>query len=297
MIMPTHIVAAAGVVENDKEEILLVKTYQGGEGIKVVLNKRQIINFLILTFLLTFSLRGIIIIANQFGFFKFGTPFGMLLFVIGSMSPAIVSFVCLKKSGLISSFKEFIKTAFDIRQKPVHYLLVLAFLAIEYIFSALFLGKKSDAAWYMVFLLFVPCIADGGLEELGWRYVLQPTLEKKFTFFVATSITAFIWALWHVPQFFIEGSGQSNMSSFGVFLIMVFGASFMLATIYHISKSIWLCIMCHASFNALSFYWPIVQDFSLTLATTVCLIVISVILVYLYDRTRENEDNKESYTT
>jgi 8-oxo-dGTP diphosphatase len=30
MIMPTHIVAAAGVVENDKEEILLVKTYHGG---------------------------------------------------------------------------------------------------------------------------------------------------------------------------------------------------------------------------------------------------------------------------
>lgn len=28
--MPTHIVAAAGVVENDKGEILLVKTYHGG---------------------------------------------------------------------------------------------------------------------------------------------------------------------------------------------------------------------------------------------------------------------------
>lgn len=30
MIMPTHIVAVAGVVENDKEEVLLVKTYHGG---------------------------------------------------------------------------------------------------------------------------------------------------------------------------------------------------------------------------------------------------------------------------
>lgn len=30
MIMPTHIVAAAGVVENKKGEILLVKTYHGG---------------------------------------------------------------------------------------------------------------------------------------------------------------------------------------------------------------------------------------------------------------------------
>lgn len=30
MIMPTHIVAAAGVVENEKGEILLVKTYHAG---------------------------------------------------------------------------------------------------------------------------------------------------------------------------------------------------------------------------------------------------------------------------
>lgn len=30
MIMPTHIVAAAGVVENDQEEILLVKVHHGG---------------------------------------------------------------------------------------------------------------------------------------------------------------------------------------------------------------------------------------------------------------------------
>ncbi|MEG0772831.1 NUDIX hydrolase [Clostridium sp.] len=30
MIMPTHIVAAAGVVENEQGEILLVKTYHGG---------------------------------------------------------------------------------------------------------------------------------------------------------------------------------------------------------------------------------------------------------------------------
>jgi ADP-ribose pyrophosphatase YjhB (NUDIX family) len=30
MIMPTHIVAAGGVVENEKGEILLVKTYNGG---------------------------------------------------------------------------------------------------------------------------------------------------------------------------------------------------------------------------------------------------------------------------
>lgn len=254
----------------------------------MILNRRQTICFLMLTFLLIIFSNGIILIANQFGFLVFGTPFGMLLYVIGSMSPAISSFVCLKRMGLISNLKEFAQTVFNIKQKPIYYVLVIVFLVVEYSFPAVFLGKNSGATWYVAFLMFVPCIADGGLEELGWRYILQPTLENKFSFFVATLITALIWAVWHVPQFFIEGSGQDNMASFGVFLIMILGVSFMLATIYHISKSIWLCIMCHASFNALSFYWPMAQDFSLTLETTVCLIVLSVIIVFLYDRARES---------
>ncbi|WP_442905418.1 CPBP family intramembrane glutamic endopeptidase [Kineothrix sp. MB12-C1] len=50
-------------------------------------------------------------------------------------------------------------------------------------------------------------IMDGGMEEIGWRYLLQPTLEKQFSYFIATVITAFIWWAWHLPMFFIPGSG------------------------------------------------------------------------------------------
>lgn len=257
----------------------------------MVLNKRQITSFLVLTFIFTFSLRGILIIANQFDIFKFGTPFGMLLFELGTISPAIASFVCLRKSGLVSGLKEFAQTSFAIKQKPIHYALVLIFLIAQYIFPSLLLEINSDVAWYMGFLMFIPCIVDGGLEELGWRYLLQPTLEKRVPFFIATSITASIWAIWHLPQFFIEGSGQSTMT-FGLFTIMVFGTSFALAAIYHISQSVWLCIMFHSLLNALCFYWPVAQDLTVTLITTVCSITLSVVLVSRYDRKRGNNTEK-----
>ncbi len=262
----------------------------------MVLNKRQLIGFLILTFSLTFFFIGIIVIANRFGYLAFDTPFGMLLYIIGTLSPTIASFACLKKSGLISSLKEFIKTAFAIRQKTIHYVLVLIFIAVEYFFPAFLLKTNSDVTWYMVFLMFIPCIADGGLEELGWRYVLQPTLEKRLSFFIASSITAFIWALWHLPYFFVSGTGQSEMP-IGLFIIMTFGVSFALAAIYHISKSVWLCIMFHALFNALSFYWPIAQEFSVTLISSICLIMLSVVLVFLYDKERGKQDYHVSSST
>lgn len=43
----------------------------------------------------------------------------------------------------------------------------------------------------MIPMMFV----GGGLEEAGWRYILQPELEKKYSFTVSTIIVSIIWWL------------------------------------------------------------------------------------------------------
>ena len=50
----------------------------------------------------------------------------------------------------------------------------------------------------------------GGNEEVGWRMILQPELEKKFNFHIATIFTAIIWWLWHLPIFFIKGTANAD---------------------------------------------------------------------------------------
>lgn len=251
----------------------------------MVVNKRQITNFLVATFSLTYLLLFIMIIANNFNVLGFDTPLGMLLYILSTLSPTIMSFFILKKSGLVSGLKEFAKTAFAIKQKPLYYGLVFSLLFLQYIFPALMLKARSDVAWYMGLLMIIPCILDGGLEELGWRYILHPTLEKRFSFFVASSITATIWILWHIPFFFVAGTGQSEMN-FIFFSIMVFGFSFAISAIYHVTKSVWLCILCHAIFNAFSFYWPMAQEFTTTLISTTCSVIISTAIVFLTDSKR-----------
>jgi membrane protease YdiL (CAAX protease family) len=121
---------------------------------------------------------------------------------------------------------------------------------------------------------------------------LQPALEKQFPFGIATSLTACIWAVWHLPLFFIAGTAQSNLN-FGLFSILVFGMSFALAAIYYTSKSIWLCILFHSMINALSSSWIIEDNIGIKACTALSMIVLSFAVIIYHKKRRiihtENE--------
>ncbi len=244
----------------------------------MVIDKRTLICFLMFTFLFTYLSWGAIIAANQFGLLGFDTPFGTILYICGTWAPTIFSYVYLKKNGAINTIKDFIKISFSFKGKPIHYLLVLAFLAILYTPSIILCESNTNTAWYLWIPVFPLMIMDGGMEELGWRYLLQPTLEKRFPFFIATMITAIIWWTWHLPMFFIAGSGQSEMS-FILFSLFIFGQSFSLAAIFKMSKNVWLCIMYHALVNTLVIYWPVAKNPAATLISLVCTLALAVTIV------------------
>jgi membrane protease YdiL (CAAX protease family) len=158
-------------------------------------------------------------------------------------------------------------------------------------------GVSIGSELYVSFFSIPVIIFYGGLEELGWRYILQPSLEKQFPFGIATSLTACIWAVWHLPLFFIKGTVNSNLN-FGLFTIMVFGMSFALATIYYTSKSIWLCILFHSIVNALSSSWIIKESMIIKTCTTILIIVFSIVIVTYHKKKKykyiENEYNLHS---
>lgn len=242
------------------------------------MDKRITINYLILTFLVTYILWGFIAFACKVGYFQFGTPISMILFAIGGNSPPIAAYFILKKAGKISSVKSFAKEAFAIKCKPKYYAIIIGFLIIYFGVPAL-MGVISKGSDLYLSLLSIPIIIFfGGLEELGWRYILQPYLEKEFSFGIATLFTAFIWAVWHLPLFFIKGTVNSSLN-FGLFTIMIFGMSFALAAIYYTSKSIWLCILFHTMINALSGSWIIEDNILIKTSTAIIMITFSFIMV------------------
>ena len=143
-------------------------------------------------------------------------------------------------------------------------------------------GYEKAAPIYMIILMLPIMLIGGGLEEAGWRYITFPELDKKFGFSIAAFVTGIIWALWHLPLFFIPGVHQYGKSFLG-FTITVMGLSFALATIRKVTGSIWLCVLFHMIVNAVpeSIRYDIYGSYMASTITTIVLIIVSLILVHI----------------
>lgn len=240
--------------------------------------KTLLIKFIIWIFFFTYIFWGAIVIAERLNIFDYNSPIGMLLYICGTWSPTILAYFYLKKIKSISTIKDFIKIVFSFKAKIFNYLIIFIFLAALYIPICIFYNTNTDVNWYIWILVFPMMIIDGGMEEISWRYILQPTFEKKFPFIISTIFTSIIWAIWHLPMFFISGSGQSQMS-FILFVAFIFSQSLALATIFKISKNVWLCIMYHALVNTLAIYWSVAQDTKSTFISLIMIVIISIAVI------------------
>jgi membrane protease YdiL (CAAX protease family) len=64
-------------------------------------------------------------------------------------------------------------------------------------------------------------------------------------------LAGLIWSLWHLPLFFLPGVGQYG-TNFPVFATGLVGGALILAWLYGRTESILLCILFHASWNAVA---------------------------------------------
>lgn len=147
------------------------------------------------------------------------------------------------------NLKKIVKDFFNIHTSYKHYLLAFLLVILDFSFL-LFGGKIKQFIWFFPFLMFLKFILYGGLEEIGWRYVFQPILQEKLQYFQATILTFFIWSIWHLLFFYIDGSlvGLQIVP----FLFGLLTNSFMLSALYLKTGNLWICVMTHSIINVLS---------------------------------------------
>jgi len=108
-------------------------------------------------------------------------------------------------------------------------------------------------SWYFAFSAvpwFIAGVIGGGMEEPGWRGFLQPALEEKLPFTMSSLCVAIIWAIWHIPSWFVQSIGQSDVNFFS-FTLSCIGLSFVMATLYMLTKCVFTCVLFHSWSNAL----------------------------------------------
>lgn len=178
----------------------------------------------------------------------YGTPIGLFTLMLGGLSSAIWGgYVSIRYHH--SSFKQLVRDFFQVKQAPLNYLLVLIFIRLDFL-PLVLSGKMIIPTWYLPMILFVKALVFGGIEEIGWRYFFQPTLQEKLTYIVSTLCTFVAWSLWHLLYFYIDGS--LAMVNLLPFLLGLLSNCFILSAIYTKTRSLWLCVMTHALINALS---------------------------------------------
>jgi membrane protease YdiL (CAAX protease family) len=86
-------------------------------------------------------------------------------------------------------------------------------------------------------------------EEIGWRGFALPKLAKRIGLAWASLVIGIVWALWHLPLFFLAGSGSTGQS-FPLYLLHVTALSVAMAWLYWRSAgSLLLVMLMHASVN------------------------------------------------
>ncbi|MDD6394584.1 MAG: type II CAAX endopeptidase family protein [Firmicutes bacterium] len=173
---------------------------------------------------------------------------GIAAIAMGGLSSAlwgIIVSVKYKRVTLKAIFTDF----FNFKKSYVGYAFVLLFLILDFCY-VLFGGSFQITVWYMPVILFFRAIVFGGIEEIGWRYTLQPVLQEKINYVCSTLITFVSWGAWHFLYFYVEGSlYQVDLFPF---LLGLLTNCFILSVLYMKTKSLWICVMTHALINVFS---------------------------------------------
>jgi len=264
----------------------------------VKLEKRSLLPiglFLLYTFSITWFCWSIIIIGNRyFNTLWYAEPLFWIPYTIGGLGPAISSYLIhrqFNKDFSKASFVEFIfGNKIDIKVWLIFGLYTVWRLLMIWI--GFEVSKSITIRLILSMMINLPfTIIFGGLEELGWRGILQPRLEKMFGYLPSILTVGVIWSVWHLPLWLIKGTVQ-NEFPFGVYLFsgIILTSSF--TTLYKYTNNIFICVLSHAWFNVciglalyvgnngalqLSLNWKVIVFFAVEL-------IASVILGMLYNR-------------
>jgi uncharacterized protein len=180
----------------------------------------------------------------------------MALYAMGGLAPTIGALAAVLATRRQSPFCEFRSRLFRWRVGALWYAVAIGIPLTAALIAAGAARLLSAAGgplflrpWYAFFPLLVFMIAGGGLEELGWRGVAQPELERHLGRELAAVIVGIAWSAWHLPLFFLPGTTQYR-TSFLPFSVQVLGAAMILAWLCGHTRSILLCILFHAALNA-----------------------------------------------
>lgn len=216
---------------------------------------KRISVFLAFTFGLMYLSHGLIAFLLETTSLAWGSfPFNTLM-IIGGGAPAFAALYM-------------VWTMYDKREKRVYWERTYLYQApwfwwVVTLLSPLLIGLIANLIYYggwwnpdvqtgqiIAFpLTLVTMIVFGGMEELGWRGILQDTLSKHVSLPIIGVVIGLLWGLWHGPLFLIDEFAHYHFD-FSTYLLSTIAYSLLLTLVVYKTNSILLAILLHAGMNA-----------------------------------------------
>lgn len=217
---------------------------------------------------------------------------GLLMF-LGLCGPPAAALVMFRKSKSPALWRDFQDRLVSLRRidprtLPLILFLMPAVICTAIAISLLFGGSAGQFAIllgpsFVTLPGFIGLFAAPALEEAGWRGYGMDSLRSRSTLFSASLWFALLWAVWHVPLFFISGSYHNSLLSGGMetanFFASVVAMAFLITWLYERNnRSIIACFLFHLSANV-SFSFIAAEQFTKGIVTVLLLLIAGVIVV------------------
>ena len=224
------------------------------------------IRFFIITFLWSWLSIGIAIIIAHLNpdFLIMKSGIGLLLMIIGACGPAIGAIISIYTIRGKNQLKIFIKSFFSLKfgwKTWITIFLVLGGASFIAWILPEFSGKDRiqtnlPSVYIFPIYLLLMIFLGGGQEEIGWRGYIMPYLEKKFGLVIGGFILGIVWAIWHLPLWFVPGSPQIYLNFFA-FILGAIGYSYFFSWVIKASGNrLFSGLVVHGAGNAFYALFP-----------------------------------------
>ena len=182
--------------------------------------------------------------------------------IVAALGPLIAAVIVTFRLGGKKGIRDFFSRAYRWRFNPIWYVIALlvpfTVFAMRFLLAIYIGGAAAPTIWFsldsaaIAFLIFT-LVMNGIGEETGWRGFALPQLQQRFGSLAASIILGVIWALWHLPLFFIPGSYQYGESLFEYILWAVSLTIIMAMLCNKAEGSVLVAIILHEAQNFIAF--------------------------------------------
>ncbi len=238
----------------------------------------MLLPFFSLSFLITWGVTGLYILAPARAVAWFGEISGAHpLFFLATWAPAIAALVLILQHAGVSGLRAFLSRLLLWRCSAGWAAFVLLGLPLVFVAGSLLRGGPVLAPLppegfgpMLALLLMMLCL--GPVEELGWRGLAQPLLQRHMAPLWAGLLIGSIWGLWHLPAFFLAGTVFAGWHFLPFFLGNVVLAVLVTPLFNHTGGSLLWPMLFH--WQLINPFWPDAQPWDTVILAFVALLVI-----------------------